>query len=316
MDILCIRNLKVKLGNIMAVDNVSLNIQKGNVLGLVGESGCGKTALALSIMGLLPSGGKIVSGEILFKGHNILHLSEKEKSNIRGQHIGMIFQDPLSSLNPVFTIADQITEPLIAHTGRKQAIQKAINMLKKVGIDKPEERIWDYPHQFSGGQRQRIMIAAFLMLEPSLLIADEPTTALDVSVQAEILNLLKKLQQEMDLSVLFISHDLGVIHSISDKIAVMYMGWIVEEGEISEIFENPMHPYTKALLDAVPQIYGNQEELKGIKGYVSWERIEGCKFHPRCPNKKEICTQKIPPTIKTPTRSVKCWLANCKEKPF
>ena len=280
-------------GIMPSVDGVSLKINKEEALGLVGESGCGKTMLSLSIIKLIPPPGKTVSGSIMFYGagepFDIIKTSEKEMEKIRGSKIAMIFQDPLTSLNPVFSIEDQMTCPLMIHQklSKKEALDKAVYMLEKVGISGGVKRIKDYPHHFSGGQRQRIMIASALSLEPLLLIADEPTTALDVSIQAQILDLLEQLQEETKTAMIFISHNLGVIADISQRVAVMYGGWIVEEAPADKLFANPLHPYTQALLESIPSIYGETKTLSGLPGRPpsAGETIKGCKLHPRCPKK-------------------------------
>jgi oligopeptide/dipeptide ABC transporter ATP-binding protein len=286
-------------GIMPSVDGVSLTLKEGEVLGLVGESGCGKTVMSLSVIGMIAHPGRIVSGEIIFKGENLVGYSEEKMRTIRGSGIGMIFQDPLTSLNPVFNIYDLMTTPLMLHKkyNKKQALEAAVEMLGKVGIASPEKRIYEYPHQFSGGQRQRIMIATALSLNPSLLIADEPTTALDVSIQAQILDLLVNLQKEFNTSMIFISHNLGVISGISHRVAVMYGGWIVEEAPVKELFTNPCHPYTIALLEAIPTISGGDRRLKNLPGQppTVGEVIKGCRLQARCPRKIEgLCEEKPP----------------------
>ncbi|MCE1247771.1 MAG: ABC transporter ATP-binding protein [Firmicutes bacterium] len=286
-------------GIMPSVDGASLTVNEGEVVGLVGESGCGKTVMSLSVIRMIAHPGKIVSGEILFKGENLIEYSEEQMRKIRGSGIGMIFQDPLTSLNPVFNIADLMATPLMLHKkiDRKQAMALAVEMLAKVGIASPEKRIMEYPHQFSGGQRQRISIATALALNPSLLIADEPTTALDVSIQAQILDLLTGLQKELNTSMIFISHNLGVISGISHKVAVMYGGWIVEEAPVKELFTNPCHPYTKALLEAIPTIEGGDRRLKNLPGQppTVGEVIPGCRFSSRCPDMiKGVCDTSPP----------------------
>ncbi|MCD4783407.1 MAG: ABC transporter ATP-binding protein [Candidatus Eremiobacteraeota bacterium] len=316
--ILEIKNLKTYFssddGVMPSVDGVDLSLNEGEVVGLAGESGCGKTVLSLSIVRLVPHPGEIISGEIYFKDCNLLELKEKEMQKIRGNDIAMIFQDPLTSLNPVFTIEEQMTRPLIVHKkiSRNSASEIAVDMLKKVGVTGAEKRIHEYPHQFSGGQRQRIMIATALSLNPGILIADEPTTALDVSIQAQILKLLSDLQHEYNTSTIFISHDLGVIANIAHKVVIMYSGWIVEEADTGELFGNPCHPYTKALLDAVPTIYGENKKLRNLPGNPPsvGEKITGCKLHPRCPQKvKGLCDKSIPEYYKVGSRHrVRCFL--------
>ncbi|HBG74888.1 MAG: hypothetical protein A2X25_07690 [Chloroflexi bacterium GWB2_49_20] len=291
------------IGN--ALDNINLDVREGQVLGLVGESGCGKTTLGLSIMRLLPRFGRVAQGEILFKERNLLDLPEKiMNKKIRGREIAMIIQDPLHALNPVFTIQTQIIDILRFHKDRllttqwkgKQLRNKAINMLEEVGIADPLERLTDYPFQFSGGMIQRVMVAMAFNCNPSLLIADEPTTALDVTVEAQILELLKSLVKRYGASVLYISHDLGVISEISDRVAVMYAGNIVEYADTKLLFENPAHPYTEALLRCLPGAEVRGKRLGTIPGRVPdlTERPKGCKFNPRCPHVMEICKEKAP----------------------
>ena len=303
MSLLEIRNLKTYFnsddGIMPSVDGVSLSLNEGEILGLVGESGCGKTVLSLSIIRMVTYPGKIVSGEIIFDGEDLVKKSQEEMTNIRGDKIAMIFQDPMTSLNPVFNIDEQMTMPLMVHKklSKNDARKQAVEMLKKVGIAAGEKRIFEYPHQFSGGQRQRILIGTALSLNPTLLIADEPTTALDVSVQAQILQLLSDLQKEFKTTMIFISHDLGVIAGISHKVAVMYGGWIVEEAPSKEIFNNACHPYTKALLNALPSITDVDHRLNSLPGHppVAGEVIEGCKLYPRCPEKIEgKCNKDVP----------------------
>lgn len=292
MPVLQIRDLKTHFktddGLMPSVDGVDLSLDKGEILGLVGESGCGKTVLSLSVIRLVPFPGEIVSGEILFQGEDLLKKTEKEMTQIRGSKITMIFQDPMTSLNPVFNIDEQMTAPLMVHQGlsKKEARRKAVEMLAKVGISAGEKRIFEYPHQFSGGQRQRIMIGTALSLSPELLIADEPTTALDVSIQAQILELLSNLQRAFKTTMIFISHDLGVIAGICHRVAVMYSGWLVEEAKTTDIFQKPHHPYTKALMAALPSIKDEGRRLQSLPGSppTAGEKITGCRLHPRCPS--------------------------------
>ena len=294
-------------GVVKAVDDVSFEIYKGETLGLVGESGCGKSVTSLSIMGLVPHPGR-VSGEIYFKGKNLVGLSDKEMMHYRGHKIAMIFQEPMTSLNPVFTIGDQITEPLIQHKkmDKKSAYKKAIELLKLTRIPNPEKVIKDYPHTLSGGMRQRAMIAMMLSCDPDLLIADEPTTALDVTVQKQILKLMNDLKKEVNASVLLITHDLGVVAEVTDRVAVMYAGKIVEYGDKIPIFENPQHPYTRGLLDALPQ--AGKEELKTIRGEVPNLKYlpSGCSFHPRCDYCIDKCKKEMP-GLEGEKHKVRCW---------
>jgi len=273
-------------GVVKAVDGVSFEVREGETLGIVGESGSGKSVTSLSIMRLLDQNGKIVDGKIIFKGRNLLELSENEMRKIRGKEIAMIFQEPMVALNPVFTIGDQIMEAIILHqnVSEKEARKMAIDLLRKVGIPEPEKRVDEYPHQLSGGMRQRAMIAMALSCRPSLLIADEPTTALDVTIQAQILELMKELQKEYGMAIILITHDMGVVAEMSDKVAVMYAGKVVEYGDVKTIFTEPKHPYTYALLESIPRIDVEQERLKSIPGNVPdpLNFPPGCKFHPRC----------------------------------
>lgn len=273
-------------GVVKAVDGVSFEVREGETLGIVGESGSGKSVTSLSIMRLLDQNGKIVDGKIIFKGRNLLELSESEMRRIRGKEIAMIFQEPMVALNPVFTIGDQIMEAIILHqnVSEKEARKMAIDLLRKVGIPEPEKRVDEYPHQLSGGMRQRAMIAMALSCRPSLLIADEPTTALDVTIQAQILELMKELQREYGMAIILITHDMGVVAEMSDKVAVMYAGKVVEYGDVKTIFTEPKHPYTYALLESIPRIDVEQERLKSIPGNVPdpLNFPPGCKFHPRC----------------------------------
>ena len=301
-------------GIIQAVDDVSFNVDKGAILGLVGESGCGKSVTALSIMRLVPPPGKIVSGEILFDGRNLLKLSNEEIRNLRGDRIAMVFQDPITSLNPVFTIGNQISETLRTHKGIKKAIalEKAESLLQRVGIPDPARRIREYPHQLSGGMRQRVMIAMSIACEPSLIIADEPTTALDVTIQAQILRLLKGLTESLNTALILISHDLGVIAEMADNVAIMYAGKIVEYAATNELFASPLHPYTIGLLESIPRFGDNKEKrLRAIKGVVPRlsELPEGCKFNPRCKYIIDRCTKEEPELIDAGAgHFVRCWV--------
>jgi peptide/nickel transport system ATP-binding protein/oligopeptide transport system ATP-binding protein len=287
-------------GIVRAVENVSFEIYPGEILCLVGESGCGKSVTGLSILKLIPiPPGQIVRGEILFNGRDLLKLTEKEMERVRGNEISMIFQEPMTSLNPVFTIGDQIMEAIQLHQrlNKKEARKKAIEMLDRVKIPFPEKRIDSYPHQLSGGMRQRAMIAMALSCQPKLLIADEPTTALDVTIQAEVLRLLREIQREMGMSVMLITHDLGVVSEVGDRVAVMYAGRMVEYGPVEAIFHEMRHPYTKGLLESIPQLEEKRNRLNAIPGQVPdpMNLPEGCKFHPRCYLRIEECRKEEPP---------------------
>jgi len=294
-----------------AVHGVDLTLEKGKVLGIVGESGCGKSVTAMSIMKLLPSNAIIESGEILYNGINLLNLSQNEMQKIRGSKISLIPQDPLTSLNPLYTVGEQIIETIEYHRGvsRKEATEIAIKSLRSVKIPEPENRLNDYPHQFSGGMRQRAIIAMALCCNPELIIADEPTTALDVTVQAQILDLIKQIQAERGTSLIFITHDLGVIAEFCNHVAVMYAGRIVEYAQVADIFKNPLHPYTKGLLESLPS--PDKEILNVISGQppAITENIPGCVFHPRCPYRMDICDKADPVlTTKENDQQVYCHL--------
>lgn len=313
-----VKNLKTYFyqpeGVARAVDGVSFHVNKGETLGIVGESGCGKSVTSLSIIRLVPNPpGKIVSGEIVFNDSDLLKKPESEMRRIRGDQISMIFQEPMTCLNPVFSIGDQIGEIYQIHQGmsRKKALFQALEMLKLVGIPMPERRIKEYPHQLSGGMRQRIMIAIALACNPSLLIADEPTTALDVTIQAQILTLMKNLKERLGMSILFITHDLGVIAEMAQRVIVMYAGEIVEEALSETLFSKPLHPYTISLLKSVPTIEGKQKKLFVIPGNVPdpLSFPNGCRFHNRCYAAFEKCKTQDPPllTIRG-EHKVRCWL--------
>lgn len=322
--LLSVRNLKtyfyLEEGVARAVDGVSFELRKGDTLGIVGESGCGKTVTALSIMRLVPSPpGRIVSGEVLFENKDLLKLSEAEMRRIRGNRISMIFQEPMTSLNPVFRIGTQIAEviELHQHVTKKEAWARAVDMLHRVGIPSPETRAKEYPHQLSGGMRQRVMIAMALSCNPDLMIADEPTTALDVTIQAQILGLMNRLKEEMGMSIILITHDLGVIAEMAHHVAVMYAGVIVEKADIKELFANPLHPYTTGLMGSIPKLEqfkkeygGRKERLKTISGMVPslLKLPKGCRFSDRCTEAFELCHEREPQLIEVKKgHSVRCW---------
>ncbi|MBU6996859.1 MAG: ABC transporter ATP-binding protein [Theionarchaea archaeon] len=299
-------------GIVRALEGIDLHIEQGETLGLVGESGCGKTVTALSVLRLVPDPpGKIIEGEILFEGVNLLALSESDMRQIRGNDISMIFQDPQSALNPVFTVDNQLREVIELHQGldKKEARQKAIEMLDLVGIPDPEARVEDYPHQFSGGMKQRVMIAMALSCNPKMLIADEPTTNLDVTVQAQVLDMINNLRKELGTTVLLITHNLGVIAEMSDHVGVMYAGRLVEYGDADTIFHAPLHPYTIALHEAVPRVTEKKQKLGVIKGVVPnlIYPPSGCRFHPRCDFSTEVCEKEQPKGEWVGDHYVECW---------
>lgn len=298
-------------GTFPAVDSISFNIKKGEIVALVGESGSGKSVTARSIMGLIELPGKISKGEILFEQENLVEKKEKELLKLQGNDISMIFQDPLSSLNPVLKIGDQIIEGMLNHKKFTRAVAKkrAIDLLKEVGIPNAERTYNMYPHSLSGGMRQRVMISIALACNPKLLIADEPTTALDVTIQAQILHLMKKIIKNNETSILIITHDMGVVAEIADRVLVMYAGQIIEENEVDELFNNPKHPYTKGLLNSIPNFESNSEELNSIKGNVPapYDLPKGCSFNPRCEYALDKCFKIDPPTISNGDGKVKCW---------
>lgn len=301
-------------GEIRAVDDVSFSIGEKEILAIVGESGCGKSVTCLSIMRLISwPPGKILSGEILLDGQDLLLKTENDMQQVRGNKVSMIFQEPMTSLNPVFSVGFQIMEVLELHQGlaSKDSREKAIEMLRLVGIPEPERRIDEYPHQMSGGMRQRVMIAMALACNPRLLIADEPTTALDVTIQAQILELMGRLQNDRGTAILLITHDMGVVAEMADRVSVMYTGYFVEEGDVHSIFEQPLHPYTVGLLTSIPRIDVETERLHVIPGTVPSlsEWPSGCRFHPRCDRRMERCQMENPPLFEMgPGRKVRCWL--------
>jgi peptide/nickel transport system ATP-binding protein len=315
--ILDIRDLRVEFptrrGVLTAVDGLSLQVKPGETLGLVGESGCGKTVTGLAIVRLIDHPGRITGGSILFKGADLLPRSEAEMRRLRGDEISMVFQDPTVTLNPVLRISDQMTEVLRQHRGMSRADARArcVDLLRLVGIPKPEERLDHYPHEFSGGMQQRVIIAIALALEPALLLADEPTTALDVTVQAQIIDLLKRLKQERAGSTILITHDLGVVAQLCERVAVMYAGNIVEVGPLQAILENPLHPYTRGLINCVPRLGSSGRRLPSIPGMVPdlVRPPDGCKFNPRCAHAFEPCFQNRPRLVEVGAEHmVACYL--------
>jgi len=298
---------------IPAVDGVSFSLKRGETLGIVGESGCGKSVTSLSIMRLIPvPPGHIEAESIRFGETDLLCLPDSEMRKMRGNEISMIFQEPMTSLNPVFTIGDQIMEALQLHQNlnKNEALAKAVEMLAKVGIPAPEQRVKEYPHQLSGGMRQRVMIAMALSCNPKLLIADEPTTALDVTIQAQILDLIRDLRSQMDMSIMLITHDLGVVAETADRVIVMYAGKIVEEATTIQLFENPRHPYTEGLLNSIPRIEDRPERLHVIKGIVPHplHMPQGCRFNPRCPYATDKCREQAPELEEVASdHKVSCW---------
>ena len=299
---------------IPAVDGVSFHINLGETLCVVGESGCGKSVTSLSIMRLIPvPPGRYVSGEIIFDGQDLLKKSESQMHSIRGNAISMIYQEPMTSLNPVFSIGMQIMESLKLHKGlsHKEAQEKAIHMLSLVGMANPRGKMKEYPHQLSGGMRQRVMIAMGLCCQPQLLIADEPTTALDVTIQAQILDLMRKLKEELGMTILFITHDLGVVAEMAQRVIVMYGGKIVEEAKVDDLFAQPLHPYTLGLLTCIPKLDEDRKKLNVIKGIVPSpsDFPPGCRFHPRCPYAQKICLEEEPVLMQVGNSKVACHFA-------
>ena len=298
------------------VTDVSITVEEGEILGLVGESGSGKSVTAKNVMRLLPTPpASVLSGEILFKGRDILKLSEKEMRSVRGNEISMIFQEPMTSLNPVYTCGNQIMEAVMLHqhVDKKTARAKAEEMLKLVGMSMPEERLKKYPHELSGGMRQRVMIAMALCSNPSLLIADEPITALDPTIQAQILELIGELQKKLGMSVLYITHDLGVVAELCHRVVVMYAGMVMEVAQTEDLFSKPAHPYTQGLMKAMPRMNSGGERLNSIEGVVPHitEMPKGCHFHPRCPYATELCRQSCPPMTDLGNgHQVRCHLAD------
>jgi oligopeptide/dipeptide ABC transporter ATP-binding protein len=313
-----VRNLRTwfhkRAGVIRAVDGVDLSLDEGETLCLVGESGCGKSVTALSIMGLVDPPGRVMpESEILLGGQDLVTSSEEQLRQVRGNEVSMIFQEPMTSLNPVYTVGDQIAEAVRLHQGvdGRRAEERAVEMMQLVGIPSPESRLRDYPHQLSGGMRQRVMIAMALSCNPRVLIADEPTTALDVTIQAQILELMKDLRDRLGMAILLITHDLGVVAEMADRVNVMYAGRVVERGPVAEVFRRPQHPYTEALLHSIPRLGMTQEEpLQVIRGKVPsalhWP--QGCRFAPRCDHAFDRCRREDPPLLPAGSQDSACWL--------
>jgi oligopeptide/dipeptide ABC transporter ATP-binding protein len=299
-------------GLVKAIDGIDFSIKRGETLALVGESGCGKSMTALSLLRLIPEPGRIVEGEIRFEGRDLLHMPEEEVRRVRGNRISMIFQEPMTSLNPVFRIGEQIMESLQLHRGKnkQEAAAIAIELLRKVGIPAADSRLKDYPHQLSGGMRQRVMIAMALACNPQLLIADEPTTALDVTIQAQIMDLLAQIKKEHEMAILLITHDLGVVAENADRVAIMYAGVIVETAPVKELYANPRHPYTKGLLACIPRIGEQKKRLVPIEGTVPRTGVnrDGCSFLERCSEAFAPCRGKLPPLTEVQQGHwVRCW---------
>jgi len=318
--LLSIKNLHTRFhiyeGVVTAVDGINLDVYRGETLGVVGESGCGKSVTALSILRLLASPPAEIQGEILFDGENLLDMNLGEIRQIRGNSISMIFQEPMTSLNPVLTIGEQISEAIKLHRGltQQEAWAKAVEMLQMVQIPSPEMRAQEYPHQLSGGMRQRAMIAMALSCRPRLLLADEPTTALDVTIQAQIVDLMGRLKKEFETSIMLITHNLGLIAEMAKRVVVMYAGKVVEEALVEDLFAEPLHPYTQGLLGSIPwmgrKMKAGRKQLQEIPGMVPslLEMPEGCRFHPRCPRMMDICRKEEPPLVQKDGRRVLCWL--------
>ena len=301
-------------GEVKALNDVSMTLREGEVLGIVGESGSGKSVTSYSLMGITPEPGRIIGGSVEFNGHRIDRMNEKEMRKIRGSEVSMIFQDPMTSLNPVYTVGNQIEEAILLHTDKthREAKLRAVELLRLVGINEPEKRVRQYPHELSGGMRQRVMIAMALACEPKLLIADEPTTALDVTIQAQILELIMELKEKLGMAVILITHDLGIVSSMCDRIAVMYAGKVIECGTTDDIFYRPQHEYTKGLLRSVPRIDEKEtQRLVAIEGTPvdMLNPPAGCPFAPRCPKCMKICLREMPPyTTFSDLHYAACWL--------
>lgn len=308
-----VTQFRTKHGYVTAVDGVSFTVHKGETLGIVGESGCGKSVTSLSILRLLPSGiGKIAGGKVIFKGEDLVQKTNKELSHIRGKDIAMIFQDSMTSLNPVLTIGRQLEETIAVHSDlpRCEIKKQALEILTRVGVSAPEQRLKEFPHQLSGGMRQRVMIAMALSCNPALLIADEPTTALDVTIQAQIIDLMVELKKKMDAAIMLITHDMGVVAEMADCIMVMYAGQVVEYGTKKQIFTNGLHPYTKGLLASIPRLGQKCQRLHAIDGTVPSlnDLPKGCRFCVRCGSAMDVCRETCPPVFETPDgQQVRCW---------
>lgn len=313
--VLSVEDLRVSFsseeGKTEVLHGLSYQLPKGKVLAVVGESGCGKTVHALSLLKLLPPGGEIAAGKVCYKGKNIFSLSAEELRKLRGSAISMIFQDPMTSLNPIRTIGSQLTETILAHKtcSKLQAKARAIRLLKKVGIENARKRLDEYPFQFSGGQRQRIMIAMALCLNPDVLIADEPTTALDVTIQAQILKLIKDLQRQSGMAAIFITHNLAIVADVADEVLVLYGGCCVEQAPVQTLFARPLHPYTQGLLHSLVSLKRKEEHLPAIEGYppVPGSCVRGCPFAPRCPQATAQCREALPPLQQKDGHKVRCW---------
>jgi oligopeptide transport system ATP-binding protein len=318
-DILSVKGLETQFrtreGTVHAVNGISFHLKEGETLGIVGESGCGKSVTMMSILRLIPSPpGKVVAGEAFYQGKDLLKMSDDEIRHIRGSQISVIFQDPMTSFNPVLTIGRQVAEPLETHLGmsRNQANERVIELMNLVGIPNPKDRLSDYPHQYSGGMRQRMMIAMALTCSPQILIADEPTTALDVTIQAQIVELVKRLRDELGMAIIWITHDLGIIAGLADRVAVMYGGFIVEEAPVKELYVNPQHPYTIGLLGSLPRMDADERQrLVSIEGLppVLYDKPTSCPFAPRCKYRVEHCLVENPPLMEVgPEHYAACWV--------
>ena len=318
-DLLDVQGLETQFrtreGVVHAVNGVSFKLKEGETLGIVGESGCGKSVTVMSMLRLIPSPpGKITGGKAFYQGKDLLAMSDEEIRRIRGAQISMIFQDPMTSFNPVLTIGRQLAEPLEVHLGmsRRQADERSAEMLKKVGIPNPQDRLNDYPHQFSGGMRQRAMIAMSLSCNPQVLIADEPTTALDVTIQAQIVELVKRLRDEIGMAIIWITHDLGIVAGLAQRVNVMYGGFIIEEGYVKELYGNPSHPYTLGLLGSLPRVdFKDRQRLVSIDGMppVLYDKPQFCPFAPRCAYRVERCLKENPPLMPVgPEHNAACWV--------